>query len=296
MQVEALGTKRVLAEHLERKAYVYVRQSTLYQVENNLESQRRQYNIAEEALQLGWSRELVVVIDEDQGRSGSCANQRSGFGRLVTAVGLGEVGIVMSLEASRLSRNSPDWHNLIYMCRYTGTLIADEHGIYDPSNATDRMVLGLRGQMSEMELDTSIHRMMAGRMSKAQRGEFLIYPPAGYDINDADTLAKSSDESVRDAIATVFAKFDELGSVKRVCGWWKEQGLKFPVRRHELRGHPIMWLDPTYRMFLAVLHHPIFAGAYTFGRSRRVRELDRDEPRTLRVRQITVLGTSGRCC
>ena len=114
MQAEALNAKKILAEHLERKAYVYVRQSTYYQVENNLESQRRQYGLAEEALQLGWPRELVVVIDEDQGKSGSSANQRSGFGRLVTAVGLGEVGIVMSLEASRLSRNSPDWHNLIY--------------------------------------------------------------------------------------------------------------------------------------------------------------------------------------
>ena len=174
MEAELLSTK-VRAEHLERKAYVYVRQSTYYQVENNLESQRRQYGLTEYALELGWPRERVVVVDEDQGKSGSCANSRSGFGRLVTAVGLGEVGIVMSLEASRLARNSPDWHNLIYMSRYTGTLIADEHGIYDPSSATDRMVLGLRGQMSEMELDTSIHRMMAGRMNKAQRGEFLVY-------------------------------------------------------------------------------------------------------------------------
>lgn len=288
MQAEALNAKKVLAEHLERKAYVYVRQSTYYQVENNLESQRRQYGLAEEALHLGWPRELVVVIDEDQGKSGSSANQRSGFGRLVTAVGLGEVGIVMSLEASRLSRNSPDWHNLIYMCRYTGTLIADEHGIYDPSSATDRMVLGLRGQMSEMELDTSIHRMMEGRMSKAQRGEFLIFPPAGYDVDDIDRLVKSSDESVRDAVATVFAKFDELGSAKRVCTWWREQGLKFPVRRHKLRGHPTVWLEPSYQMLLAMLHHPIYAGAYAFGRSRRVRELDRNDPRTLRIRQIVL--------
>ena len=171
MQPESLSAK-VRSEHLERKAYVYVRQSTYYQVDNHLESQRRQYNLAEVAQRLGWPRERIVVIDEDQGKSGSTANQRSGFSRLVTAVGLGEVGIVMSLEASRLARNSPDWHNLIYMSRYTDTLIADEHGIYDPSDATDRMVLGFRGQMSEMELDTSIHRMMAGRMNKAQRGEF----------------------------------------------------------------------------------------------------------------------------
>ncbi|MBI5479570.1 MAG: recombinase family protein [Deltaproteobacteria bacterium] len=279
---------KVQAEHLERKAYVYVRQSTYYQVENNRESQRRQYNLTEYALELGWPRERVVVVDEDQGKSGSTANNRSGFGRLVTAVGLGEVGIVMSLEASRLARNSPDWHNLIYMTRYTGTLIADEHGIYDPGNATDRMVLGLRGQMSEMELDTSIHRMMAWRMNKAQRGEFLVYPPAGYDIDDLDHLVMSSDEAVRDAIHTVFVKLDELGSAKRVCTWWTEQGLTFPVRRVELRSRPIVWLAPVYRMFLFVLHHPIYAGAYVFGRSKRVRELDATDPRTLRIRQVAV--------
>lgn len=287
MQPETLSAK-VCAEHLERKAYVYVRQSTYYQVENHLESQRRQYNLAAHALELGWPRERVVVVDEDQGKSGSCANSRSGFGRLVTAVGLGEVGIVMSLEASRLARNSPDWHNLIYMSRYTGTLIADEHGIYDPSRATDRMVLGLRGQMSEMELDTSIHRMMAGRMNKAQRGEFLVYPPAGYDVDDLDQLVMSSDEAVREAIRTVFSKFDELGTAQRVCAWWKDQGLKFPVRRVELRSRPIVWREPGYRMFLWVLHHPIYAGAYVFGRTRRVRELDPEDPRTLRVRQVTV--------
>jgi len=287
MQPDSLSTK-VRAEHLERKAYVYVRQSTFHQVENNLESQRRQYGLAEHAAELGWPRERVVVIDEDQGKSGSSANHRSGFGRLVTAVGLGEVGIVMSLEASRLARNSPDWHNLIYMSRYTGTLIADEHGIYDPGSATDRMVLGLRGQMSEMELDTSIHRMMAGRMNKAQRGEFLIYPPAGYDIDDLDHLVMSSDEAVREAIRTVFVKFDEFGSAKRVSTWWKEQGLMFPVRRVELRSRPIVWLEPAYRMFLCVLHHPIYAGAYVFGRSKRVRQLDPADPRTLRIRQVAV--------
>ncbi|HJW75887.1 MAG TPA: recombinase family protein [Thermoleophilia bacterium] len=192
------------------------------------------------------------------------------------------------MEASRLARNSPDWHNLIYMSRYTGTLIADEHGIYDPSSATDRMVLGLRGQMSEIELDTSIHRMMAGRMNKAQRGEFLVYPPGGYDVDDLDRLAMSSDEAVREAIRTVFVKFDELGSAKSVCTWWKEQGLKFPVRRVELRSRPIVWLDPVYRMFLYVLHHPIYAGAYVFGRSKRVRELDPVDPRTLKIRQVAV--------
>jgi len=125
--------------------------------------------------------------------------------------------------------------------------------------------------MSEMELDTSIHRMMAGRMNKAQRGEFLLYTPAGYDIDDLDHVVMSTDEAVRDAIRMVFVKFNELGTVKRVCTWWNEQGLTFPIRRVELRSRPVVWLAPRYRMFLSVLHHPIYAGAYVFGRSKRVR-------------------------
>lgn len=284
----AMTSSKINAEHLVRKAYVYVRQSTLYQVENNLESQRRQYALCERAVDLGWAQERVVVIDEDQGKSGSRANNRTGFGRLVTAVGLGEVGIVMSLEASRLARNSEDWHNLIFMSRHTATLIADEHGIYDPSSSTDRMVLGFRGQMSEMELDTSIHRMQAGRLNKAQRGEFLIYPPAGYDVDELDRVVMSSDEAVRDAIRTVFVKLAELGSARRVFTWWKEQGLKFPVRRVALRGQPIAWLEPAYRMFLNVVHHPIYAGAYVFGRSRRSRTLDPANASKLLVRQVQV--------
>lgn len=279
---------KVRTEHLERKAYVYVRQSTPYQVENNLESQRRQYDFAEQAVDLGWSPAKVTVIDEDQGKSGSRADNRSGFSRLVTAVGMGEVGIVMSLEASRLARNSPDWHNLIYMSRYTGTLIADETGVYDPSIAMDRMILGLRGQMSELELETSIHRMIAGRMNKAKRGEFLVCPPAGYEIDDLYQLVITSDEAIRQAIKNVFVKFDEYGSARGVYGWWQEQGLQFPVRRLELRSHPVVWLKPKYGMFLYVLHNPIYAGVYAFGRTKRVRELDPEQPVKLKVRQVKV--------
>lgn len=279
---------KISRAHLERRAYVYVRQSSPRQVEQNLQSKQRQYELAQVARKLGWAQSQIVVVDEDQGQSGSRAHARSGFGRLVTAVGLGEVGIVMSLEASRLARNSPDWHNLIYMSRYTNTLIADEHGIYDPTSPTDRMVLGLRGQMSELELETSIHRMTAGRLHKAQRGELVVHPPAGYDLDDLCQVAMTSDEAVAHAIRTVFDKFDELGTVKRVCAWWVEKGLKFPVRRIELRTCPVVWMEPGYRMFLTMLHHPIYAGAYVFGRSKRVRELDPDDPRHLRACQRKV--------
>jgi len=278
---------KIRGEHLGRAAYIYVRQSSHYQVEHNLGSQRRQYDLAELAVELGWPKERVHVIDEDQGKSGAYANARSGFGRLVAAVARGEAGIVMSLEASRLARNSPDWHNLIYMCRFAEALIADEHGVYDPADASDRMVLGIRGHMSEMELETSIHRMIEGRWTKAKRGEFLIVPPAGYDIDDLGNTVISSDEAVRSAIATVFSKFDELGSARLVFLWWRDQGLKFPVRQLDLRTHPIAWKAPEYRQFLSVFHNPIFAGTYAFGRSQTVRELDPESPGQLRIRRRT---------
>ncbi len=281
---EASG--KIGAEHLDRAAYVYVRQSSFYQVENNLESKRRQYDLVKWALELGWPRERIVVVDEDQGKSGASAHTRPGFARLITAVGRGEVGIVMSLEASRLARNSPDWHSLLYMCRFTSTLIADEHGIYDSASSTDRMVLGIRGQMSEMELDMSIHRMVEGRWNKARRGEYLIYPPAGYELNDLNQIVMSSDEAVVSALRTFFKKFDELQSAKRLFTWWLDEGLKFPVRRLHLRSRPVVWTNPAYRGFLYVLHNPIYAGAYAFGRTQSVRELDPDDPRKVRVRQV----------
>ena len=202
-------SNKVLAMHLERCAYVYVRQSSYYQVEHNLESQRRQYNMRTWALELGWPEERIVVVDEDQGISGAVAGMRSGFEQLASAVGREEVGIVLSLEASRLARNSPDWHHLIYVCRWTQTLLGDEHGIYDPADSNDRMVLGIRGQMSEMELEMSIHRMVEGRNIKALRGELMTIPPAGYEVDEQEQLVMTSDEKVQHAIRTVFSKFDE---------------------------------------------------------------------------------------
>jgi len=275
---------KIGTEHLERSAYVYVRQSSYYQVEHHCESKARQYNLVHWAKELGWPAERVVVVDEDQGKSGAHANMRTGFGRVVTAVGRGEVGIVMSLEASRLARNSPDWHNLIYMCRYTNTLLGDENGVYDPTSSTDRMVLGIRGQMSEIELDTSIHRMVEGRWNKARRGEVMIAPPTGYEVDDLHQLVITSDEVVANAIRTVFRKFDEVQCAKRVYVWWRDEGLNFPVRRKDLRSHPIHWANPTYRIIMYVLHNPIYAGAYAFGRTHTVRELDPEDPRMLRTR------------
>ena len=241
---------RIQRQHLDRAAYVYLRQSSPRQVIEHLESQRRQYDLVSWATSAGWSNERIVVIDEDQGKSASSAKTRPGFARLIAAVAQGLVGIVIALEVTRLSRNSPDWHHLLYLCRFTGTLIADEHTIYDPDHASDRLVLGIRGQMSELEIDTSIERMVSARWNKAARGELYTIPPAGYDIDELGQWVKSSDEAVLHAILTVFEKFDELGSARQVFHWWCRQGLQYPVRRLLSRVHPVVWLTPTYAMFL----------------------------------------------
>ena len=278
---------KIQPQHLERAAYVYVRQSSPRQVIEHRESQRRQYDLVHWAGTAGWTSERIVVIDEDQGKSGSTAKSRPGFARLIAAVAQGEVGIVIALEVTRLSRNSPDWHHLLYLCRFTGTLIADEHTVYDPNLSTDRLVLGIRGQMSELELETSIERMVSARWNKAARGELYTIPPAGYDLDESGQWIKSSDEAVVHALVTVFEKFDELGSARQVFTWWRDQGLKYPVRRLRSRIHPIVWLTPTYAMFLRTLHNPIYTGTYVFGRSKTVRCLD--EQGVQRARQTRVV-------
>jgi excisionase family DNA binding protein len=285
MSRESHEPSRIRSQHLERTAFVYVRQSSLKQVRENLESQRRQYAFAARARELGWSEGQVIVLDEDQGRSAATPEARPGFSRLVTAVARGEVGIVMSLEVSRLSRNDADWHHLVHLCRWSGTLIADEHGVYDPSSGADRMVLGIRGQVSELERDNSVHRMVEARWNKARRGEVFTALPAGYDVDDAGRVSITSDQSVADAIARVFEKFDELGTGRQVFVWWREQPLPFPVRQAALRSRPAVWVEVSYRAILGTLHHPFYAGAYVFGRTQTRRELDPQNPHRVVVRR-----------
>lgn len=277
---------KIQAQHLERAAYVYVRQSSPRQVQEHLESRRRQYERAEWAVAAGWPAERIVVIDEDQGKSGATAKSRTGFARLIGAVARGEVGIVIALEVTRLARNSPDWHHLIYLCRFSETLIADEHTVYDPEHPSDRMVLGIRGQMSELELEGSIERMVSARWNKAERGELVTIPPAGYDVDELGRLAMTSDAAVAHSIRTAFAKFDELGSARQVFLWWQRQGLKYPVRRVELHTHPVVWLAPSYAMILRTLHNPVYAGAYVFGKSETVRRLDAEGLQTVQARRV----------
>ena len=270
----------------ERQAYVYVRQSSLRQVEEHKEGRLRQYQLVDWAVAAGWSRERVIVIDSDQGKSSANPDIREGFAQLISAVGRGEAGIVIALEASRLARNSPDWHHLIYMCRWTNTLIADENSIYDPGDSSDRMILGIRGQMSEMELDNSIHRMIEARWNKAKRGELMTSVPAGYDFDDTHQIILTADDAIRQAVYTVFEKIEEFGAARRVYAWWKENGLKFPVRRCQLRSKPIVWVNPNYSTILRVLKNPVYAGVYAFGRIKTVRNVDGEDSGRLKMKRI----------
>jgi DNA invertase Pin-like site-specific DNA recombinase len=285
MSIYNLDRSKIRPEHHERAAFVYIRQSSLKQVRENLESQKRQYGFAEQARAMGWNEQQVVVVDEDQGKSGATPESRPGFARLISAVARSEVGIVMSLEVSRLSRNDADWYHLVHLCRWTGTLIADEQGIYDPSAGADRMVLGIRGQVSEIERDNSVHRMVEARWNKARRGEVFTMVPAGYDLDEIGRLSITSDQAVADAIRRVFDKFDEVGTARQVLAWWHAQGLPFPVRRLGVGGGLVVWTEVKYRAILSTLHHPFYAGAYVFGRSETRRELDPDNPHRVVIRR-----------
>src|SRR5271169_5989069 len=203
-------------DHLRRAAFVYIRQSSLAQVENNTESTRRQYALVDKALRLGWPRAAVSVVDDDLGFSGSQAVGRSGFAHMATEVAMGRVGIVLCLEVSRLARNNADWYRLLDPCALTRTLIADSDGLYHAGDFNDRLVLGLKGTMSEAELHLLRSRLDAGLRHKAAKGELRQGLPVGLDYDVDDRVILSPDEAVREAIATVFRRFAELGSARQV--------------------------------------------------------------------------------
>src|SRR5215207_10904345 len=218
---------RITTEHLRRAAVVYVRQSTMAQVMGNLESQRRQYDLAGEAQAKGFAS--VTVIDDDLGRSGSGRSERPGFERLVAAVCAGTVGAVYCIEASRLARNGRDWHHLIDLCALAGALVVDPDGAYDPRLVNDRLLLGLKGTMSEYELGLLRQRGLAARDSKARRGELRFTLPPGYCWGEAGRIEMDPDERVGDAIRLLFARFRELGSARQVFLWARAAGLQLPV-------------------------------------------------------------------
>lgn len=257
-------TPKIRHEHLERGAIVYVRQSTMGQVVEHTESKRRQYALAESARAAGFA--TVTVIDDDLGRSGSGLVERPGFQKLVTSVCGGAIGAIFCLEASRLARNGRDWHHLIDLCALVGTLIVDPDGAYDPRLMNDRLLLGLKGTMSEYELSLLRQRGLAARDAKAARGELRFALPAGYCWDELGNIVKDPDERVADTIALVFRKFRELGSARQVMLWAKQVELQLPVMRQSVLGHRIQWQSPAYHNVIHMLQHPVYAGAYVFGR------------------------------
>jgi len=260
---------KITADHLKRDAYLYVRQSTLRQVAEHGESTRRQYALRDRAIASGWAAEHIRVIDCDLGKSGSSATTRDGFQELVSEVALGKAGIVMGLEVSRLARNSADWHRLIELCALTATLILDEDGVYDPATFNDRLLLGLKGTMSEAELHILKARMRGGQLNKARRGELEMCPPVGLIYQADGTIGLDPDAQVQNAIRMVFDTFERIESAVRTVRFFREQGLPFPRR---LRTGPnkgdLMWAPPQHARILQVLHNPRYAGAFVYGRTR----------------------------
>ena len=224
------NSSKVTADHLRRNAYLYVRQSTLYQVANNTESARRQYDLRGRAVALGWPAEKVIVIDIDQGQSGASAADREGFQRLIADVSLGRAGIVLGLECSRLARNNADWHALLRLCAFNNTLICDEDGLYDPATINDRLLLGLKGTMSEAELYFIRARLQGGLLAKAARGELALRLPIGLVYDGASNVAADPDSGVRGAIGHLFSTFQATGSASATVKAFAAEALRFPAR------------------------------------------------------------------
>ena len=261
--------QKVKAGHLKRNAYLYVRQSTLRQVFENTESTKRQYGLRQHAVALGWPVERIIVIDSDLGQSGASAVDREGFQKLVTEVSLGKAGIVLGLEVSRLARNSTDWHRLLEICALTDTLILDEDGVYDPSHFNDRLLLGLKGTMSEAELHVLRARLQGGILNKARRGELQCPLPVGFVYNTNNQPVLDPDKQVQESIRFFFETFRRTGSACAVVKAFREKKLLFPRR---LKRGPnlgdLVWAELPHSRTLHILHNPRYAGAFVFGRSR----------------------------
>src|SRR5271170_1508864 len=264
---------KITASHLSRTAVIYVRQSTLIQVERNTESTARQYDLVSRARQLGWPPEAIRVIDGDLGISGSVTGQRDGFEGMVAEVALGQVGIILALEVSRLARDNAAWYRLLDLAGVCDTLVADTDGVYHPALFNDRLVLGMKGIMSEAELHVLRARLEGGVRNKAARGELRRGLPVGLIWGEADgEIRFHPDEAVTGVIAAVFDRFAACGSARRVWLWFRSEGLRIPLRMHQ--GWEILWVDASYHAIHQVLSNPAYAGAYAYGRTRRETKLD----------------------
>jgi DNA invertase Pin-like site-specific DNA recombinase len=273
---------KVTDEHRRRRAVVYVRQSTLGQVERNTESAERQYALRERAVELGWPAGAIAVVDDDTGRSGATSAGRFGFKELVAEVGLGQVGLILALETSRLARSSADWHQLLDLCALTGTLIAEADGIYSPADFNDRLLLGLKGTMSEAEVHLIRARLDGGLRNKAERGELRLALPVGLDRDEDGRVVLCPDEQVRHAIERVFVLWRRFGSARQVAMELVAEGQQLP--RRTVGQRRVRWARPSYGAVHDFLTNPAYAGAFVFGRTRQQKTVERDG----RVRAKTV--------
>lgn len=275
-------SEKIKHHHLERKAILYVRQSSAYQVVYNEESRRLQYAMRERLAQLGWNE--IEIIDEDQGRSAAGTVERSGFERMVADVCLGKVGAVAAREVSRFARNSREWQQLVEVCRIVDTLLIDHEVVYAPRQGNDRLLLGLKGSLNEYELDLLRQRSLEARYEKARRGEMVVAPPVGYLKTEDQRLEKDPDRRIQQRILLVFSKFQELGSVRQTLLWFLEEDLEVPAR--DASG-AICWKRPRYGSIHSILTNPTYGGAYVFGRTEhnsqydvgQVRKVSRRRPR-----------------
>jgi len=275
MTIGSTLSQKVTARHLQRQAMLYVRQSTLHQVLENTESTARQYALRERAVGLGWETARIVVIDQDLGQSGASAVDREGFQRLVAEVGLGQVGLVMGLEVSRLARSSLDWHQLLELCSMTGTLILDEDGLYDPATFNDRLLLGMKGAMSEAELHVLRARLRGGILNQAQRAALKLQLPVGLVYAEDNTVRLDPDAQVQQAIRVLFATFKRTASAWATVKYFREQGLLFPRRiRTGPHAGTIHWAPLIHNTVLKVLRNPRYAGAFCYGRTHSSKRLD----------------------
>lgn len=278
---------KIRTAHLERRAVVYLRQSTANQIELHRESTERQYALADRALSLGWDKSQISVLDSDLGKSGQTTTGREDFHRLMAAVGLGEVGAVLALEASRFSRSQADWHKLLDICALTDTLVIDLDGIYDPNDFNDRVILGFKGTWSHTELHGMRLRLQGAKLNKAKKGELRCSPPTGYIYDPEGNLVLDPDEGVIAAIQLAFQKFRELGTAFKVMRYFCVNQIPFPRRRWR-PGHigTLHWGSANLSRITALLHNPTYTGTYVYGRRRSLNVIESGQIKKVKIQLL----------